>query len=137
MFGCCKRATASASAEARQFTGAGVFSGQNHLESHQPFELEMPGLIDDTHAAATQFAQLSVTGMVSGLGEVAIIGCVIAVVLQSQLPGDALDGPFQLLAARLGSAAEDRGNFHPAQPLSLLFRQLALFLAEALAESVE
>ena len=37
-------------------------AGQDHLERDQPVEADLPGLVDDAHAAAPQFAQDLVAG---------------------------------------------------------------------------
>src|SRR5262249_29921299 len=44
-------------AEARQLVGAGVRSGQDHLEGHESFEGGLPRLVNHPHAAASQFAE--------------------------------------------------------------------------------
>ena len=56
MFGCCRRATASASAESGPVLRAGG-RREDHLEGHQAFEPDLAGLVDDAHAAAAQFAE--------------------------------------------------------------------------------
>src|SRR3954449_4805764 len=42
-------------AQARQVLRLGVVAGQNHLERHGALETELPGSIDDPHAAAADF----------------------------------------------------------------------------------
>ena len=44
-------------AEAGQFLGPGVLPGQDHLERDQTFERNLPGLVDDSHAAAGDLLQ--------------------------------------------------------------------------------
>ena len=51
MLGCCSRATASASARKRPASAAGVGAGQDHLEGDDAVERDLPGLVDDAHAA--------------------------------------------------------------------------------------
>ena len=58
MLGCCSRATASASTRKRaRSCGAGVGAGQDHLEGDEAVRADLPGLVDDAHAAAAQLAQ--------------------------------------------------------------------------------
>jgi hypothetical protein len=49
-------------AKARQLLGSSVAAGQNHFESHGTFEGQMPGFIDDPHAAPAQHAVDDVAG---------------------------------------------------------------------------
>jgi hypothetical protein len=49
-------------AEAGQFVGAGVGAGQDHLEGDQAVQAEVPGLVDDAHAAPAQFPEELVAG---------------------------------------------------------------------------
>ena len=63
MFGCCSRATASASLRKRaQLVRPGVAAGQDHLQGHDPVQLQVPRLVDDAHAAPAQLAQDLVAG---------------------------------------------------------------------------
>ena len=64
MFGCCSRATASASARKRAGRlGAGVRAGQDHLQGARArLSRTCAGLVDDAHAAAAQLAEDLVAG---------------------------------------------------------------------------
>ena len=70
--------------EAGQLLGAGVVAGQDHLQGDDAVERELPGLVDDAHAAAAQLAQDFVAGHKdggpdSGGGQVArLIDCLRA-----------------------------------------------------------
>ena len=56
-------ATASASARKRASSaGAGMAAGQDHLQRDRAVQLDLPGLVDDAHAAAAQFPQNLVSG---------------------------------------------------------------------------
>src|SRR5262245_12927612 len=44
-------------AKAVQVLGFGVTPGQDHLERHSAMETELPGLVDDAHAASSQLPQ--------------------------------------------------------------------------------
>ena len=58
MLGCCKRATASASARKRAVASvAGMGPGQDHLQGAGAVQADLPGLVDHAHAAAAQLAQ--------------------------------------------------------------------------------
>ena len=62
MFGCWRRATASASMWKRaSWSGAGMAAGQDHLEGDEPIEPALPSLVDDAHAAPAQLAEDFVT----------------------------------------------------------------------------
>ena len=37
--------------------GAGVAAGQDHLEGDEAVEADLPGLVDDAHAAAAELAE--------------------------------------------------------------------------------
>ena len=63
MFGCCRRATASASARKRGSSSDSASApSRQHLQGDQALELYLAGLVDDTHAAATQLLQDLVPG---------------------------------------------------------------------------
>ena len=48
--------------EAQPFCWAGVLNGADHLQRHDAVGLELPGLVNDRHAAAAQLAQDLVAG---------------------------------------------------------------------------
>ena len=48
--------------EAQPFCWAGVLDGADHLQRHDAVGLELPGLVNDRHAAAAQLAQDLVAG---------------------------------------------------------------------------
>src|SRR5207248_2883617 len=43
--------------EAVELLTAGVGPGEDHLQGHEPLELLLPGLVDDTHTAPAQLAK--------------------------------------------------------------------------------
>ena len=49
-------------AEARQLPRPGMAAGQHHLERHGALQGQMPGLVDDAHAAAAEHALDLVAG---------------------------------------------------------------------------
>ena len=63
MFGCCNRATASASVRNRaKRVGVSQLLGLDQLQGDEPIELYLAGLEHDAHAAAAQFAENFVAG---------------------------------------------------------------------------
>jgi hypothetical protein len=44
-------------AKASQVGGAGIFAGENHLEGDQAIELDVPRLVNHSHAAAAQLGE--------------------------------------------------------------------------------
>ena len=53
MLGCCRLAAASASRKKRcDLFRPGQGAGPDHFQSHVPFQIRLPGLPDDAHAAA-------------------------------------------------------------------------------------
>src|SRR5438105_4885025 len=55
--------------------GAGVLGGEDHLEGDDAFEAQVPGLVDNAHAAAAQLARNLVTGhRLAGRAESTAIG---------------------------------------------------------------
>ena len=58
MCGCCKRATASASARKRcRCVAVGEVAAQEHLQRHHAPQPAVPGLVDDPHAAPAHLRQ--------------------------------------------------------------------------------
>ena len=63
MLGCCKRAMASASVRKRASSAAPAWPPDRIIfRATTRFELELPGLVDDAHAALAQLAQDLVAG---------------------------------------------------------------------------
>ena len=61
--GAASRATASASVRNRaSWPSAGVRAGQDHLQGDQAVQAELPGLVDDAHAAPAELAEDLVAG---------------------------------------------------------------------------